>query len=78
MDLRLQDNLQGKQQDYIAPFLWLHDEDDELIIRELQKIYDCGMIKHILPGMPTVFLKKNIKTSVFGALHNAMWMYQAR
>ena len=33
MDLRLQDNLQGKQQDYIAPFLWLHDEDDELIIR---------------------------------------------
>lgn len=43
MDLRVQDNLNGMQHDYIAPFLWLHDEEDGLILRELQKIYDSGI-----------------------------------
>lgn len=43
MDIRLQENLSGKQHDYIAPFLWLHGEDDSLIIRELQRIYDSGV-----------------------------------
>ena len=43
MDNRLQENLSGKQHDYMAPFLWLHGEDDALIIRELDRIYDCGI-----------------------------------
>lgn len=43
MDTRLQENLSGKQHDYMAPFLWLHAEEDALIIRELQKIYDSGI-----------------------------------
>ena len=43
MDIRLQENLSGKQQDYMAPFLWLHGEDDALIIRELERIYDSGI-----------------------------------
>ena len=43
MDTRLQENLLGKQHDYMAPFLWLHGEDDSLILRELQRIYDSGI-----------------------------------
>lgn len=43
MDTRLLENLSGKQHDYMAPFLWLHGEDDSLIIRELDRIYDSGI-----------------------------------
>lgn len=43
MDIRLAQNLNGQQHDYMAPFLWLHGEDDSLIIRELERIYDSGI-----------------------------------
>lgn len=43
MDTRLQDNLRGVQHNYVAPFLWLHGEDDELIIKEIDRIYDSGI-----------------------------------
>ncbi|MBQ7900434.1 MAG: hypothetical protein IJ365_00540 [Clostridia bacterium] len=43
MDTRLQDNLNSVQHNYIAPFLWLHNEDDELIVNEIQRIYECGI-----------------------------------
>lgn len=43
MDLRLKENLSFKQQNYIAPFLWLHGEKKELISKELKHIYDCGI-----------------------------------
>ena len=43
MDWRLQENLNGKQHDYMAPFLWLHGEEDELIVNEIQRIYDSGI-----------------------------------
>lgn len=43
MDMRLQDNLQGMQHNYMAPFLWLHGEEDGLIVNELQRIYDSGI-----------------------------------
>ena len=43
MDRRLQDDLKEKQHNYIAPFLWLQGEDDELIINEIEKIYNCGI-----------------------------------
>ncbi len=43
MDRRICDNLKGKEQNYIAPFLWLHNEDDELIINELNRIYESGI-----------------------------------
>lgn len=43
MDYRLQDNLCGVQQDYIAPFLWLHWEDDQYIVETIERIYDSGI-----------------------------------
>lgn len=43
MDSRLFDNLLGKQQNYILPFLWLHGEDTALVKNELHRIYDCGI-----------------------------------
>ena len=43
MDNRLLENLNGKQNNYRAPFLWLHNEDDKYIIAELDRIYDCGI-----------------------------------
>lgn len=43
MDTRVQDNLYVVQQDYVAPFLWLHGEEKELIQIELDRIYDCGI-----------------------------------
>lgn len=43
MDKRLKENLDGIQQDYIAPFLWLHNEADELIVNEIQRIYESGI-----------------------------------
>lgn len=43
MDNRLQENLQNRQHNYIAPFLWLHGEDDNLIIDAIHKIYDSGI-----------------------------------
>lgn len=43
MDTRVQDNLIAKQHDYVAPFLWLHGEEKELIFNELDRIYECGI-----------------------------------
>lgn len=43
MDKRLQENLQNIQQNYIAPFLWLHNENDSDIVSEIQHIYDSGI-----------------------------------
>ena len=43
MDTRLKDNLNGIQHNYMAPFLWLHGEEDNLIVNELQRIYDSGI-----------------------------------
>lgn len=35
--------IHGHSENYIAPFLWLHNEDDGLIVKELQRIHDCGI-----------------------------------
>ncbi len=43
MDNRLLAALSGHHDNYIAPFLWLHNEDDALILRELERIYACGI-----------------------------------
>lgn len=43
MDNRLQENLNRTQQNYIAPFLWLHNEDDAYIVAEIERIYECGI-----------------------------------
>lgn len=43
MDRRLHENLNGIQQNYIAPFLWLHNEPDEDIIAEIERIYESGI-----------------------------------
>ena len=33
----------GEGGNYVAPFLWLHNEDDALIVRELERIHNCGI-----------------------------------
>lgn len=43
MDKRLKENLNNIQQNYIAPFLWLHNEKDEYIVEEIQRIYESGI-----------------------------------
>ena len=43
MDKRLQDNLCNITQDYVTPFMWLHNEDDSKLINEIGRIYDCGI-----------------------------------
>lgn len=43
VDLRLKQALSDNTDNYIAPFLWLHNEDDKDIVNELEKIYKCGI-----------------------------------
>ncbi len=43
MDHRLQAVLHGETDNYLAPFLWLHNEDDALILEELRRIHACGI-----------------------------------
>lgn len=43
MDTRIWDNLNNAETDYIAPFLWLRNEDDEEFLAEIDRIYDCGI-----------------------------------
>ena len=40
---QLNDNLIGKQHDYMAPFLWLHGEDPGLVIEELERVLESGI-----------------------------------
>ena len=35
--------LVNKPDNYLFPFLWVHNEDDELLIREIEKIYQSGI-----------------------------------
>ncbi len=43
MDTKLHEALGGQYRNYCAPFLWLHNEDDSLILRELERIHACGI-----------------------------------
>lgn len=43
MDKRLDENLKGLNKNYTAPFLWLHNEDDSLILSEIQRMYESGI-----------------------------------
>ena len=43
MDTRIWDNLNNTETDYIAPFLWLRNEDDAEFLAEIDRIYDCGI-----------------------------------
>lgn len=40
---RLQEVLENRQCDYNFPFMWVHGEDDETILREIDKIYESGI-----------------------------------
>ena len=35
--------ISGDYDNYIAPFLWLHNEEANLIVNELHRIHDCGI-----------------------------------
>lgn len=35
--------IEAQAKNYMAPFLWLHNEDDALIVRELHRIHECGI-----------------------------------
>lgn len=43
MDNKLFEILEGKQLNYTAPFLWLHNEDDKYILDEIERIYESGI-----------------------------------
>ena len=43
MDNRLQQVLEGKEENYIFPFLWLRGEPPEVVAEEIEKIYDAGI-----------------------------------
>ena len=40
---RLSEVRENRQLDYNYPFMWVHGEDDETILTEIQKIYDSGI-----------------------------------
>ncbi len=35
--------LKNQPDNYLLPFLWVHNEDDELLRREIQKVYESGI-----------------------------------
>ena len=35
--------LKNKPDNYLLPFLWVHNEDDELLKREIHKVYESGI-----------------------------------
>ena len=39
----LSEIINGEYGNYLAPFLWLHNEDDSLIVRELERIHESGI-----------------------------------
>lgn len=43
MDNRLKDIQNGKGGNYLLPFLWMHGEDEALVMDELDKIAQCGI-----------------------------------
>lgn len=42
-DNRLFENLLGVQYDYLAPFFWIHGESEELLVKELDALYDSNI-----------------------------------
>ena len=43
MDARVRENLGNAKNNYVAPFLWLHNEDDRKFIAEIDRIQKCGI-----------------------------------
>ena len=43
MDRRLYENLNNKKVDYVTPFIWLHNEEDEKLIAEIDRIQKSGI-----------------------------------
>lgn len=43
MDRRLYDSLNNKKVDYVTPFMWLHNEEDEKLIAEIDRIQRSGI-----------------------------------
>ena len=35
--------LKNEPDNYLLPFLWVHNEDDELLKREIHKVYESGI-----------------------------------
>ncbi|MDP4133444.1 MAG: glycosyl hydrolase, partial [Bacillota bacterium] len=40
---KLKSVLNNTPDNYLLPFLWLHNEDDSLIVKEIEKIYESGI-----------------------------------
>ncbi len=43
MKKQILNNLEGKVQNHLFPFFWQHGDDDKTILKELRRIYDCGI-----------------------------------
>ncbi|MEH7131071.1 sugar-binding domain-containing protein [Neobacillus drentensis] len=43
MGKTLKDIIDHKNENYILPFLWMRGEDEQVIMEEIEKIYECGI-----------------------------------
>ena len=43
MKTKLKNALNGQSKNHILPFFWQHGEDDQTLLNELHRIYDCGI-----------------------------------
>lgn len=43
MNKRLQEVLEGQEQNYILPFLWQHGEEEQAIREEMARVHEAGI-----------------------------------
>lgn len=48
----LLDILQGKDKNHIAPFLWIHGEEETVLRHEIMRIYECGIREFCVEARP--------------------------
>ena len=52
MTARLQEILENREDSYILPFFWLKGEDHRTILREIEKVQECGIRQLCLESRP--------------------------
>ena len=65
MDNKLFEMLEGKQLNYTAPFLWLHNEDDKYILDEIERRYESGIRSLCLESRTHEEFPLNVNTAIF-------------
>ena len=52
MDKTILESLRGQNENYILPFLWMKGEPEDILRREIEKIYECGIRAVCLESRP--------------------------